>query len=445
MKQIILFISILALNIATSSAATDDEQFRQDFLAGKISWSEVEKHAQKEGKVKFYHWGGLDRINAWVDNVAIPAMAKKGIQMKSVRSNPKDAIDLILAEKSLGRKIGEGSVDLVWINGENFANLKRNKALFGRFVTQLPNAKNFELNPNDSRSLQNLRDFGVTNNATEAPWSGEQYVCSYNSATLKGSPPKTFADLKSFLAKNPGRFTYVKPPNWAGNTFVQMVLYAHTPTGKGAESFQQSAKEIGATEFARRIKPGMDYLRAIEPLLLGAKNDRVRYPATPPELDGLFANQEIDIACQFGYYIAAVGLASGNFPEAGKQFIFPVKNMIKNKNFLAIPSNAPNSAAALVLINWMMSVEAQASKLKIAGMPVAVDLWKLNSADVQKIKDAAPKLIGVTDEELANNAVSDTNATLVDIIENVWLEYIERKSNKPFETIVKKAYAELGY
>ncbi len=446
MKKILLA-SVIACTLPLSSVmANDANTFRADFLAGKLSWQQVEAAARIEGKVNFHHWGGADTINGWVDGVAGAAIKKKGIRLNAVRSNPKDSVDVILAEKSAGKGLGEGSVDVMWVNGENFATLKRNNALFGSFVHLLPNAKNFELNADDPRSLQNLRDFGIMNDGAEAPWSGEQYICSYNSATVANDKiPSDFNDLKNYLQQNPGRFVYIKPPHYLGNTFVQTVLYAHTPNGDGAESFQQGAKQISATELARRIKPGMAYLRDIEPYLLGGASGKVQYPNSPTEQDGLFMNKQIDFACKFGYYAASVGMAQGTYPETGKQFIFPKKLMIANKNFLAIAANAPNPASALVFINYMMSVEAQASKLKGAGMPSATDVWKLSRADAKTIQDNAPALIGVTDRQLADNAVSDTNASLVDIIEAVWLQYIERKSDKSIEEITKQVYADMGY
>ncbi len=446
MKKFLLAFVIMCFVPLTSAIASDMDSFRQDFLAGKLSWQQVEDIAKKQGKVNFYHWGGSDIINGWVDGVAGPAIKKQGIRLNAVRSNAKDAVDVILAEKSAGRKLGEGSVDVLWLNGENFASLKRNNALFGGFVFQLPNAKNFELNANDPRSLQNLRDFGVMNDGTEAPWSGEQYICHYNSATVtQGEVPSDFKDLKQYLQVNPERFVYIKPPHYLGNTFVQTVLYAHTPRGDGAESFQMDAQDISATELARRIKPGMQYLRDIEPYLLGGAAGKVQYPNSPREQDGLFLNQQIDFACKFGYYAASVELAQGTYPETGRQFIFPKNLMIANKNFLAIPSNAPNPAAALVFINYMMSVDSQASKLRRAGMPSATDVWKLSPQDVKTLEENAPALIGVTAQQLADNAVSDTNASLVDIIEAVWLEYIERKSDKSIEDITKQVYTDLGY
>jgi putative spermidine/putrescine transport system substrate-binding protein len=158
----------------------------------------------------------------------------------------------------------------------------------------------------------------------------------------------------------------------------------------------------------------------------------------------LFLNGEIDFSCQFGLYGVAIGLRDGTYPEGAEQFIFPEGNMIKNKNYLVIPANAPNPAAALVMANYMASVEAQASKLEVAGMPPGIDPWRLSEDDVAKLTAASPGFVGITQQELDANTAPDTNATLVDVIEAAWLEYIERKSTDSIDVIVERAVANLN-
>lgn len=448
MKHTATVASLLALVAAGAAQAEDAEaaQFRDGFLAGETDWSAVEARAEEEGTVNLYYWGGSDLLNVWMDRAVTPALADKGVTLNPVRiTGTKDAVDLVLAEKNSGKGVGEGSVDMIWLNGENFATLKRQDALLGSFAPLLPNSANLEWNAEDPRALLNLRDFGVETDGAEVPWSGEQYVCAYNADRVDAEEvPATFAELRGYLEENPGKFTYVKPPHYIGNTFVQQAIYAHNPDGTGAEPFQSSTDDIAAEELARLIAPGIEYLRDLEPLLLDAAGGTPRYPEDNAALDGLFLNGEIDFNCKFGLYAVATGLATGTYPEAATQFVFPEGNMIKNKNYLAIPANAPNPAAALVLADWMTSVEAQASKLQQTGMPAGIDGWMLDDAGAQSIADASPGLVGVTQDALDANAAPDTNATLVDVIEATWLEFIERDSADSIETIVARAYENLS-
>lgn len=438
--------SVIAIVAAQAAVADDVNEFREAFLAGDLDWAAVEARAQEEGEVNLYYYGGIDPLNVWMDRIVGPAMSDLGIKLNPVRiTATKDAVDLVLAEKNAGKGLGEGSIDLIWLNGENFATLKRQDALFGSFATLLPNSANLEFDPEDPRSQLNLRDFGVENNAAEMPWSGEQYVCSYNADRVAAEDvPSTFEEMHAYLEENPGKFTYVKPPHYLGNTFVQEVVYAFNPDGTGAEPFQQSRDDIHAEELARLIKPAFEYLREIEPLLLDGTNGSARYPEDNPSLDGLFLNGEIDFSCAFGLYGAATGLAMGTYPEAAQQFIFPENTMIKNKNYLGAPSNLPHPAAAMVLVNWMTSLESQATKMQMTGQPAGIDEWKLSETDAATLAEASPGLIGVTAQELSANVAPDTNATLVDVIEATWLEYIERDSTDSIETIVARAYTNLS-
>lgn len=443
MKRVLFSAGLAAIIVNQSSLADEPDQFRTDFLDRKTSWNDVLERAVQEGTVNLHYWGGSDQINIWMDQIAAKGLAEKGIKLNPVRiTSTKDSIDLVLAEIAAGKDLGEGSVDAIWVNGENFATLKQQGALFGSFADKLPNSALIEWNENDPRSLLNLRDFGVETNYAEMPWSGEQYVCAVNTDRLdKGDAPNNFAQLEDYLTKNPGKFIYMKPPHYLGNTFVQATIYAHNPDGTGAEPFQKSADELGAAELARLIKPGLDYLKGIEPLLLGGPKGNIRYPEDAATLDGLFRNGEIDFSCKFGLYAVAQQLNDGTYPEGAESFVFPEDYMIKNKNYLAIPSNAPNPASALVLANFMTSVDAQISKLKYTGMPPGIDPWKLTENDAEALEAASPGYHGLTQEELDSNTAPDTNATLVDIIEATWLEYIERKSSENIENIILKAMA----
>lgn len=443
MKKTLLSLSVIGSLMAGVAFAQDAEAFRDGFVAGNVSWEDVQARAKEEGEINLYYWGGSDKINIWMDSIAVPALAAEGVKLNPVRiTGTKDAVDLVLAEKGSGKGLGEGSVDAIWVNGENFATLKRQDALMGAFADKLPNSTNIEWNPEDPRALLNLRDFGVETNASEMPWSGQQYVCAVNTARVSGDAPNTFAGMLDYLKANPGKFTYVKPPHFIGNTFVQAAMYAHNPDGNGAVPFQASIGEMGAAELARLITPGMEYLKALEPHLLGA-GGTARYPEDPKALDGLFLNGEIDFSCQFGLYGVATGLRDGTYPEGAEQFVFPEGNMIKNKNYLVIPGNAPNPAAAMVMANYMASVDSQATKLEIAGMPPGIDPWRLSAEDSAKLDAASPGLVGVTQADLDANTAPDTNATLVDVIEATWLEYIERDSSESIETIVANAVANL--
>ncbi|WP_025899501.1 ABC transporter substrate-binding protein [Sneathiella glossodoripedis] len=438
--------SVLGVCVTTPvfSETLSVEKFRSEFLNGKLSWAAVEARAREEGEVNLFHWGGSESLNSWIDRHVVPALADKGIKLRTTRlGGTREAVDLVLTEKQSGRGVGEGSVDAIWLNGDNFYTLSQQNALFGSFANKLPNSVNFYFDPAVPAAQLNLSDFGTPTLAQEVPWSGEQYVCYFDSSRLaRSDAPSTFLELEDWLKENPGRFTYVKPPHYVGNTFVQSVLYAFNPNGSGAVDFQKSVSDFSESSFAELVKPGFEYLKRIEPFLLGEGSPI--YAKNQAANQALFNNGEVDIGCEFGLYLVANLRKTGAFSETTETMLFPKNGMIKNKNFIAIPSNAPNPAAAMVLANVLSSIDLQISKLKEIGYPLGIDLGKLSADDQQRAVEAAPSHHGVSAQELASNAVPDTNASLVKIIQEIWIEYIERNNEKPFEQIVSDAFAKLS-
>ncbi len=440
--------SLVVISLAFVQAGNPEaENFRNDFLAGELSWEEVQEQARAEGEVNWFYWGGSEELNTWIDTIVVPDLAKLGIKLKSSRiANTRDAVDLILAEASVGRGIGQGPVDAIWINGENFFSLASQDLTFGSFADKLPNSKYFFLNPEDSRAKINLYDLGYPTGGQEIPWSGEQYICTIDTARLpKESVPKDFQELKSYLQKNPGRFTYIKPPHFEGNTFVQSVLYAFNPDGTTYEPFQLSADELTEEEFTRIATPGFEFLKELEPFLLGGSGkERQRgspiYTENGSINETLFVNGEVDMFCRFGVYDTAISIENGSLPETAQNIIFPKEGMLVNKSFISIPANAPHPAAALVLANYLSEPSNQISKLATIGYPLGVDIPLLSEEDQAVVSEVTPSLQGVNLTELAEVAVPDTNALLIDIIEEVWIEYIERQSNKPLAGIIHNAF-----
>ena len=179
--------------------------------------------------------------------------------------------------------------------------------------------------------------------------------------------------------------------------------------------------------------PGYEYLQRIEPFLLGGGGADGRrgspiYPEDQNGLEALFVNGEIDMACQFGMYNTAVSVEDGSFAETVENVIFPAEGMIKNKNFIGVPINAPNPAAAMVLANVLSSPENQISKLGAIGYVLGIDADLLSPEQQAQIDAVAPSLMGVTYDQLGAVTVPDTNASLVDVIEGTWVEFIERRT-----------------
>ena len=119
------------------------------------------------GTVHWFLWGGSDNINRYVSEFVGGILEDRyDITLKPVGLNDTvEAVNIVLGEKEAGVD-DAGSVDTIWINGENFRTMKQADLAFCGYVDTLPN--NALVNW-DNPAIAN--DFGVPVDGCEVPWS----------------------------------------------------------------------------------------------------------------------------------------------------------------------------------------------------------------------------------------------------------------------------------
>ena len=82
------------------------------------------------GKTVYFNaWGGDDKINAYIEWASAEVSERFDITLVHVKlGDTGAAVSRILAEKAAGRDTN-GSVDLLWVNGANFAAMKKHSLL----------------------------------------------------------------------------------------------------------------------------------------------------------------------------------------------------------------------------------------------------------------------------------------------------------------------------
>ena len=214
MKKIIaiLMTLIMMLSMVACSKSSDIAM-----NVDNMKWEEILEES-KGSTVTFYGWGGDEDLNAWLDNVFAPKMKEKyDITMERV---PMD-IDQVLSQLSGEIQAGEenGSIDMIWINGENFKSAKENDMLYGPFLDKLPNAEKYL----DLNADENKYDFGYPTEGYEAPYGKAQLVFMHDSAVTSDAPKST-EELLEFAKANKGKVTYPALPDFTGSAFVRNVI-----------------------------------------------------------------------------------------------------------------------------------------------------------------------------------------------------------------------------
>jgi putative thiamine transport system substrate-binding protein len=335
--------------------------------AQTTAWPALEKKARGQ-TVYFNAWAGSQNINAYLQWAGTEVQKRFGVTLVHVKiTDTAEVVKRVRIEKAAG-KLSEGSVDLVWINGENFLAMKREKLLFGPFAESLPNFAFVDVQGKPTTRL----DFSEPVEGLEAPW-GMAQLTFYADAKRVPKPPQSMAELLAFAKAQPGRITYPRVPDFMGATFLKQALL-ELNTNRGA-LYQPVTPEA----LAQAAAPLWTFLDALHPHLWRAGK---QFPNNAGALRQMLTDGELLLGFTFNPNEAANEIAAKRMGESVASYQFS-KGTIGNTHFLAIPFNATASAGAQVVANFLLSAEAQARKADIAqwGDPTVLAMSKLPPAD----------------------------------------------------------------
>lgn len=391
-----LILSIVSIAFVGCSSKPKDSE---SVDISKSSYEEILESA-KGSSVSFYGYGGNEVMNKWFDKYVIPEMKEKyDINVKRVGMDIDDILNQLTSEKQADKK--GGIIDVVWINGENFKTAKDNDLLMGPFVDKLPNYNNYV----DTNSKEITTDFGTPVDNMEAPWGKAQF-CLVKDGEKVPQVIKDTDTLKKFITDNPGKFTYAAMPDFEASAFVRNVIYDIVGYENVADLPEDEAK------VKEVIKPAMDYLNEIKPYLW---NKGETYPSTTPQLDNMYSDNEVYFTMTYAPNVIKGRIDTEEFNKNTTVVEFE-KGNISNTHFLSIPGNSQNKAGAMVLIDFLMSIDAQGAKTDTAnwGDISVLDMDKVPEDQKSKFKDAFT----------IEKSVPELKAGLVPIIEKIWTDEV---------------------
>lgn len=381
-------------------------------------WASVTAAARGR-TVNWYMWGGSDAINRFVDDTYGPALRDRyGITLNRVPvADTVDAVNQVLSEKQAGAD--PGAVDLIWINGENFTTLKQAGMLRPGWARSLPNARLVDW---DDPAVN--RDFGVPVDGAESPWSSAQLQLIHDPArTPAGELPRSYARFATWACAHPGRATYIAPGpgGFVGTRFVKGALYELSGGPARWATFDRATWD----RYAPRL---WSYLNRIEPCLW---RGGATYPRDENQLHSLFANREVDLSLTQAVAGPATLVEAGTIPAGSRTFVFDA-NMIGDHNYVAIPRNAPNPAAALVLANLILEPAMQAAHARPEsgfGLGFAIDPERVDDPAQREELDRSAAARGPAATPIADLRAAlapDADPRYQDLIEQGWRRNVLR-------------------
>ena len=388
---------ILTLSFFGESFASESDAFK------------LSKPSSNLQKVSFHAWGGSPAINQYINWVAMKVHDQYGIVLKHVKvANTSHAVSRILAEK-IARKLKNGSVDLLWINGENFSRMREAGLLQAEsWAYDLPSF----IYVNPEKMPDTVFDFGIPTDGLESPWGRAQFVFGYNSKKIK-LEPNSAEKLKKWIKTNPGKFTYPQPPDFVGTSFLKQLLLQLV---ENKDALYQPASN---TVSENLLGPLWDWLDQTHPFFWRKAK---MFPLSNSHLIRLLGDGEIDIAMSFNPAEFSHAVERGLLTEDIKSFIFE-KGSLANVHFVTIPFNANSPDAAKLVANFLLSPEAQLQKanLNIWGDPTVLDIQKLPMK--YKIQfEQLPTHPAMLDAQELQKIAAEPHPSWVELIEKEWLK-----------------------
>lgn len=406
----ILIVLILFFSGCTTGNMDEAKPIDENILAS--DWKDIAANASGT-KVNFYLWGGDEGINRYIDEWVAPRLKEQfDVELKRYPMDATEFINKLMTEKKAKKASGE--MDVLWVNGENFKTAKQQDLLLGPFTEKLPNFQNYV----DTESDDIKYDFGFPIEGYEAPWGKVQFVFAYDTSKVK-SPPKSIDELKEWVKNNPGKFTYPALPDFTGSAFVRHALHDQS------EDYNAYLNEFDEALIDREDDKVWKVLNEIEPYLW---REGKSYPQSISQLEQLYKNGEIWMTMGYDEANASNLVKSGEFPDTTKTFIFD-KGTLANTHFLAIPYNAPNPNGALVLINYLLSPEAQLEKMELEywGETMSLSVDKLSDEDKKELNSIDRGQATLSQQELSNHRIPEIGAEYVQWLERGWIENVGKK------------------
>lgn len=400
-------LALLSLALVLGLCACRTEPREEEFQLDDTSFQELVELA-RGSTVSFYGWGGDEQINNWLDRYFAPRMKEQyDITIERVPMDIEQVLSKLSTEAQAGSS--QGSIDIIWINGENFFSAKENNLLYGPFTQALPNFTAYV----DQADTETNYDFAFPIEGYEAPYGKAQLVL-INDAAKTPETPGNVQELLEFVQTYPGQVTYPAPPDFTGSAFVRNVIYQF------ADPQIFTAMEADKETVRAAIQPALDYLKQLNPYLW--KQGKT-FPATVSQQETMYMDGELLLHMRYESYWIATAIEKGMCSKTSRSFLFD-NGTIGNTNYLAVARNSPNKAGALVTINEMLSPQVQASRYEELKILPVLNPQSLTPEEAALFDSADPGPGTIPQGDLLSHRLPEMPVRLVPIIEELWLEEV---------------------
>ena len=386
MAQSLSVIVLLALLGACNNE--EPKAYMEEDLAS-MSWAEIET-AARGATVTHMMWTGDPLINQYMQGFVKPALKDQfDINLNIVSGQGTTIVQTVMAELQARKSTSE--IDLMWINGETFYQLRQIEGLYGPWTAQLPNSKYIDFNNSFIGT-----DFQQPVDGYECPWGNVQMALIYDTLRTP-NPPMDREALLSYVQSNPGTFTI--DTRFTGLTFLKALLI---DIAGGQDKLAGAFNEAQYNTYAPLL---WDYLRDLKPYLW---KEGKSFPEGVAPMHQMFANGELHFTMSNNDCEVDNKIIQGVFPESSRGYVWG-PGTIQNSHYIGISKHSGNKAAAMVVTNFMVSPEAQYRKMdpKVWGDGTILSLDQLPEEWASRFRNLPNRVYAPDREEIQERALME--------------------------------------
>ena len=362
---------------------------RDGFDPIKAEWAEIESKG-KGTTVQMTMWQGDPLINLYMANYVAPELKKRyDIELKINPGQGNDIVKWLLADKEAGNS--SSPIDMCWINGETFYQLRQINSLYGPFTDKLPNAGWI-----DFKNPFIKTDFQQPIAGYECPWGNVQFTIIYDSIRTP-KPPLTMEGFEAYIRLHPYRFTI--PYEFTGMTLLKSWLIALSGSKDGLNG---KFDEVKYKDLSGKL---WDFINRNKAFFWRSGET---FPESLATMHQMFANNELDFTMSNNDGEVDNKILQNIFPHSAKAYVLS-SGTIQNSHYLGIPVGAPNKAGAMTVINFLVSPEAQFRKFNpsVWGDGTVLDIDRLPSEWQKRFSALPERTHSPKRKEIQNQALQE--------------------------------------
>lgn len=409
MKKIIFTIFSTMLFITMFSACKKQKEV-DVFTA---SWEDIVKTAEGQ-HVLFNAWGGDTSINNYIQWVKTRVKETYDINLTHVLVKDGQEGPRKIQQEKIAGNHSNGSVDILWLNGTAFHTLNNQKLFLGNILSLIPNKQYI-----DKNNSVLYEDFTMPTEGQEIPWGTAQLMFFHSN---KVAPFQSFKDIITVIKNYPNTFSYPSVDlDFTGRTFIKNLIYIFA---KDTSLFYKPYSGLSEQDRALSHNKVWNILDELHPYLWRKGKT---FPQSYSEMVALFKDGELDYGITFNPFFTLNKVVAKEFSKDVASFI-PIEGTVSNAHFLTIPYNSGSKEASLVVINFLLSPEAQARKANpnYWGDPSVLDLDVLTIQSKHLFKNELQEYNAYPPAGVGRDTVREFHSSWEQPIRDFWkARYIE--------------------